>query len=400
MTSAGKKTAQARRSPRNRDERREETGSEASLFRGVGTIAWTDREAIALRGFDMAAIRPGALFKPEHASHADVRLVWAAAFALSLVLHFAALIAAASWSNAERDVAAPEAISVEIVADVPPDPATPPPPSSPPSQSEARVDSPASPAEQETPPLPAVEQPPAQESPSPAPQATPPQQQTSLAEQETPPLPAVQAPPAVPSSPTTESIEAPSVQPSVPPQQALPKTAVEETPPLPPPQAAPIAPKVKPPETQSAPISRPAAKPVPPRVVAPRPIAKPLRGQAEPEKRASARAAQPAEERSSGSREAVSSAEIAAYQSSVLNRIAAAKRYPEPARERQLHGVAVVRFTISASGQVGGAAVTQSAGDPILDSEAVATVRRASPFPPPPPGAPRAFSASLNYRIR
>jgi protein TonB len=96
----------------------------------------------------------------------------------------------------------------------------------------------------------------------------------------------------------------------------------------------------------------------------------------------------------------VSSAEAAAYQGAVLARISAQRRYPEAARERAPHGVAVIRFSIDASGQVAGLSLFQSAGDPILDAEALATVRRASPFPPPPAGAPRNFSAPLSFRVR
>jgi periplasmic protein TonB len=97
---------------------------------------------------------------------------------------------------------------------------------------------------------------------------------------------------------------------------------------------------------------------------------------------------------------AVSSAEAGAYQGEVLGRIAAQKRYPEAARERAPQGVAIVRFSIAASGQLAGASLSQSAGDPLLDAEALATVRRASPFPPPPAGAPRNFSVPLSYRVR
>jgi protein TonB len=96
----------------------------------------------------------------------------------------------------------------------------------------------------------------------------------------------------------------------------------------------------------------------------------------------------------------VSSADVAAYSATVVGRINAMKRYPEAARERAPHGVAVVNFSIGASGQLTSAAIASSAGDPLLDAEALATVRRASPFPPPPAGAPRNFSAPLSYRIR
>jgi TonB family protein len=386
MASAPKQIAYGRPSSISREDRREELGRAAPLPPSVSAIAWTDSEAIVLRGFDMAAIRPGTLFKPERAGRGDVRLVWIAALALSLALHFAALIVAASWSKADRDLAAPEAVSVEIVADAPSDlPALslPNAPDAAPSRiSESAL---------ETPPPPSVEPPAAQAPPAPASQ--------SEARSESPPLPEEQVLPTDQETPAPPAVQPPAAD--EPPRQPSPlKAAVEETPPSSPPASAPITPKVKPSEAQPAPISRPATKPAPPRDVAPRSIATPPRGNREPERRAPARTTQPAQERSSGAGEAASSVDVAAYQSSVLNRIAAAKRYPEAARERELRGVAVVRFTISASGQVAGAAVTQSAGDPILDSEAVATVRRASPFPPPPPGAPRTFSASLNYRVR
>jgi TonB family protein len=84
----------------------------------------------------------------------------------------------------------------------------------------------------------------------------------------------------------------------------------------------------------------------------------------------------------------------------VLAAIAAHKRYPEAALPRGARGVAVVTFTIGGSGEVASAQLSRSAGDATLDADAVATVRRTSPFPPPPAGAPRRFAASLNYMPR
>ncbi len=97
---------------------------------------------------------------------------------------------------------------------------------------------------------------------------------------------------------------------------------------------------------------------------------------------------------------AASAAELAEYQRAVTARLSAVKRYPDAARERAPHGVAIVSFSIGASGEVAGVSIAQSAGDAILDAEALATVRRASPFPPPPAGAPRTFSAPLSFRVR
>jgi protein TonB len=97
---------------------------------------------------------------------------------------------------------------------------------------------------------------------------------------------------------------------------------------------------------------------------------------------------------------AVAGAELSAYQGAVLARLSAVKRYPVAARERAPHGVAVVSFSIAPTGEVVGISISQSAGDPMLDAEAVATVRRASPLPPPPAGAPRTFSAPISFRVR
>jgi protein TonB len=84
----------------------------------------------------------------------------------------------------------------------------------------------------------------------------------------------------------------------------------------------------------------------------------------------------------------------------VIDRISAVKRYPDSARERAPQGVAVVSFSINASGAATGISIARSAGDAALDAEALATVRRASPFAPPPGGVQRMFSAPLSYRIR
>jgi protein TonB len=97
---------------------------------------------------------------------------------------------------------------------------------------------------------------------------------------------------------------------------------------------------------------------------------------------------------------AASSTDLAEYQHALYSRISAAKRYPDSARERASHGVAIVSFSIDASGQVTAVSLGRSAGDASLDAEALATVRRASPFPPPPVGAPRTFSAPFSFEVR
>lgn len=60
------------------------------------------------------------------------------------------------------------------------------------------------------------------------------------------------------------------------------------------------------------------------------------------------------------------------------------KRYPDAARARNIQGGVSVTFTIDRTGSVLDAHVVVSSGSPVLDEEALAVVRRASPLPPPP----------------
>lgn len=61
------------------------------------------------------------------------------------------------------------------------------------------------------------------------------------------------------------------------------------------------------------------------------------------------------------------------------------KRYPPEARSRGDRGTATVQFAINRSGGLIGVNLSRSSGSQILDQEAVELVRRAQPFPPPPP---------------
>jgi protein TonB len=170
--------------------------------------------------------------------------------------------------------------------------------------------------------------------------------------------------------------------------------------------ASPFVETAPPPELAPAPVDNPPRAPLaPPRPVASTP--KPAKPPAEPRNvapRAAPKVAalelKSAPVASSAPSPAASGALVADYQRAVVARISAVKRYPDAARERAPQGVAVVSFSIGASGQVGDVAIARSAGDAMLDAEALATVRRASPFPAPPAGAPRAFSAPLSFKVR
>ncbi|MFL5142731.1 MAG: energy transducer TonB, partial [Microvirga sp.] len=88
------------------------------------------------------------------------------------------------------------------------------------------------------------------------------------------------------------------------------------------------------------------------------------------------------------------------YRGQVIAHLARFKRSPEGARARQAEGVPVVAFTLDGSGRVTGAGLSRSSGHADIDAEALAMVRRAVPFPAPPPGAGRSFSASIGFRLR
>ena len=88
------------------------------------------------------------------------------------------------------------------------------------------------------------------------------------------------------------------------------------------------------------------------------------------------------------------------YRGQVIAHLAHFKRYPEGARARQAEGVPVVAFTLDGSGRVTGAGLSRSSGHADIDAEALAMVRRAVPFPAPPAGAGRSFSASIGFRLR
>ncbi|MCC2097446.1 MAG: TonB family protein [Hyphomicrobiales bacterium] len=106
---------------------------------------------------------------------------------------------------------------------------------------------------------------------------------------------------------------------------------------------------------------------------------------------ASRRAASAGSSASAGSR-----ASAAAYSGIVAARLR--RNMPSGDLARVGQGTAYVAFRISASGAATGIRLTRSAGHSALDRAAVAMVRRASPFPAPPPGARRSFRVPVRFR--
>ena len=77
-------------------------------------------------------------------------------------------------------------------------------------------------------------------------------------------------------------------------------------------------------------------------------------------------------------------AEVARYPGMVIGELRRALR-----RTGSTRGEVIVRFTVSANGQLAAASIATSSGNDAIDSAGLATVQRAAPFPPIPPAAGR-----------
>jgi periplasmic protein TonB len=390
-------------------------------------------------GGSIGALRPGLGGARSTLGTFTSARVWTEAIGVSLGLHAVALIAILTWAAPAPQPTTVDATPIEIIVENPTSTA--------PSEPKLPIEAPPSLETSPIAPVAVISAPltPLQPSPS---IETPP---TTVARAPSPPPPETEAMPLVGEPAATEvatptPVPAPLVEPvaqiaaeppapllsrlsaEAPPPTAVSSATAEAPPPIPVPErlAAPIP--TLPPAVASAPspakaapavLSQP-AQPIAAPADAPRVgkllsqktlvrVTTPVRPtKVDPlvrETRASTQArmgaadsAKPAQT----SRQAVSlsAAEAVEYQQAVVARLSAVKRYPDAARERAPNGVAVVSFSIGASGAVGAVSIAQSAGDTALDAEALATVRRASPFPPPPSGAPRTFAAPLSFRIR
>jgi TonB family protein len=104
-----------------------------------------------------------------------------------------------------------------------------------------------------------------------------------------------------------------------------------------------------------------------------------------------------------GRLEAGGNANVSSYQAEVLAHLQHYRLYPAEARSRGITGTATVHFALAANGSVVAAALVRSSGAAVLDEAALSMVRRASPFPPFPPGIGRAqmdFAAPIRFDLR
>ena len=81
------------------------------------------------------------------------------------------------------------------------------------------------------------------------------------------------------------------------------------------------------------------------------------------------------------------------YPGQVMHKISRARRPRASAKSW-----AVVRFSVDASGGLGSVGIAKSSGSAKFDQAALSVVRRAAPFPAPPPGALRKFTIRIEPR--
>jgi protein TonB len=97
-----------------------------------------------------------------------------------------------------------------------------------------------------------------------------------------------------------------------------------------------------------------------------------------------------------------SSAQVTSWHRKIAEEIERHKRYPSAARARREFGKTQLGFTMDRQGIILASRIVRSSGYPSLDQEAIATVLRAQPLPPPPnnlPGTTFDFIVPIQFKI-
>jgi periplasmic protein TonB len=237
-----------------------------------------------------------------------------------------------------------------------------------------------------------VETPPAESKPSP--QAVP--SQLAIAPEKADPAPAPSPPEikAVAAEPKVETVPAqskPVVEPE--PTQVVKSETVEETPV---PAQAPSSPEIK-----QAAAEANAPKPGPTPVAESKPEMKP-EPKAAPAEKPKETAAAEAQGTSTakhmslgfGRKPAPAAGKVSSGRYAANVRAAIGRHRPGV----RGGGSATVAFSIGPAGGLQGVQIVRSSGKPALDQAAIATVRSAAPFPPPPAGVKSTFSIQIYFR--
>jgi protein TonB len=248
---------------------------------------------------------------------------------------------------------------------------------------------------------------PAGAAPTPSPQET----QTAPTEQpqaepdkpevqeQKPPDQTAAAPPEVkpetPPPPEQQPPEPPAVQPQA---QTPPEPAPVAQEPV---KSEPVTPEPPKVELKPAPTHPAPPKPAPRREVRPKPAPKREAAREAPRAKAAKQADAPGPRANAANGVGAGRSQNSAnYRGMVSAHLARYKRFPPEAQSQGAQGAASVRFALNGSGGVTSVSLVHGTGVSALDQEAVAMVRRASPFPAPPDGRPVSFTVPVSYKMR
>jgi protein TonB len=107
-----------------------------------------------------------------------------------------------------------------------------------------------------------------------------------------------------------------------------------------------------------------------------------------------------AQQAASGAGIVISASAMATYNGRVSAHLKRHQQYPPAARSKMITGKGSIAFAIDAKGQVTSASVAVSSGSAVLDHEMTAMALRASPFPAPPDGQPKKFTAPVTFELK
>jgi protein TonB len=187
----------------------------------------------------------------------------------------------------------------------------------------------------------------------------------------------------------------PQAAPEPAPASAPPETPLAAPEPTPPEQP-PVAPEpVTPPSPVVAPDKPDVVLP-PPR---PRPAVKPPRAAAPPKPHPAPPPQAVAEAPPAVAAPPAPGPDAATWASRLAAHLLRFRHYPAEAERRGFTGVAIMRFSVDASGHVVSQSLQRSSGHDQLDQEAAAWLQRAQPLPAPPPdrAAPAQITVPLAF---